>query len=321
VARRGRSPTRLRALVGVPVRLPGVVLPGVVLLGLVLLPVLALVLGLGAGRASAAVWVAPLPGPLAVGRSYDPPTSSYGAGHRGVDLRGASGQAVRSAGSGRVSYAGLLAGRGVVVVLHDGGLRTTYEPVSAAVRVGQRVLAGAPLGTLATGHAGCPGTCLHWGLLRGQAYLDPMSLLGHVGVRLLPADGAGGTGAVAAAPPPGPLAASRVATPAPVPAQQALRVRPAVAPTFALRSADRPWGLAALIALVVGLVLLVLPPSALGRPAARPRLPPPPGAPPSPGPPRTPAPTGRALRLPKGAAADAAAPVDLSRERLRRRAG
>ena len=42
----------------------------------------------------------------------------------------APGAPVRAAGAGRVSYAGLLAGRGVLVVVH-GALRTTYEPVTA----------------------------------------------------------------------------------------------------------------------------------------------------------------------------------------------
>jgi hypothetical protein len=36
------------------------------------------------------------------------------------------------------------------------------------------------------GHPGCPAAaCLHWGLRRGEVYLDPMLLLGFR-VRLLP---------------------------------------------------------------------------------------------------------------------------------------
>ena len=45
------------------------------------------------------------------------------------------GQPVHTALAGTVTYAGLLAGRGVVVVDH-GATRTTYEPVTAAVAVG-----------------------------------------------------------------------------------------------------------------------------------------------------------------------------------------
>ena len=133
-------------------------------------------------------WTWPLDGagPAAVVRVFDPPETRYSAGHRGVDLAGAPGTAVRAAGDGRVSFAGLLAGRGVLVVVH-GELRTTYEPVVAAVGVGARVVAGQVVGTLSPGHAGCPApACLHWGLKRGDDYLDPLRLLSPGPVRLLP---------------------------------------------------------------------------------------------------------------------------------------
>ena len=87
--------------------------------------------------------------------------------------------------AGRVTYAGVLAGRGVVVVSH-GALRTTYLPVHPTVAVGQSVKKGEAIGTLESGHA-CPGgACLHWGLKRGDQYLDPMSLLNLAPLRLLP---------------------------------------------------------------------------------------------------------------------------------------
>ena len=94
---------------------------------------------------------------------------------------------MRAAGAGTVVYAGVFAGRGVVSVAHSGGLRTTYEPVTATVAAGDTVPAGGPLGTLEPGHPGCPETaCLHWGLRRGDVYLDPLALLGLGRVRLLP---------------------------------------------------------------------------------------------------------------------------------------
>src|ERR687885_774444 len=93
----------------------------------------------------------------------------------------------RAAGEGVVVFAGMVAGRPVVSVDHAGGLRTTYEPVDTVVGAGQPVARGAVLGTLAGGHAGCPvAACLHWGLRRGEVYLDPLSLLGAPEVRLLP---------------------------------------------------------------------------------------------------------------------------------------
>lgn len=134
-------------------------------------------------------WTAPLGGELSVTRPFEAPAHAYGPGHRGADLGGAPGAPVLAAGDGVVVFAGMVAGRPVVSVGHDGGLRTTYEPVDPSVGAGQRVTWGSPLGTLASGHAGCPATaCLHWGLRRGETYLDPLQLL-VVRVRLLPLRG------------------------------------------------------------------------------------------------------------------------------------
>lgn len=133
----------------------------------------------------------PLAGTVVVERAFDPPRTAYGPGHRGVDLRASVGQRVRSAGPGRVTYAGLLAGRGVVTVTHAGGLRTTYEPVEPSVRVGAGVARGTVLGQLSSGHASCRRrSCLHWGLLLGRVYLNPLSLVQGGEVRLLPLGGA-----------------------------------------------------------------------------------------------------------------------------------
>lgn len=138
------------------------------------------------GAASAADWTWPLAGPHDVVRQFAPPAHRYGSGHRGADLPAVPGAGVTSAGSGSVSYAGPLAGRGVVVVVH-GALRTTYEPVVAAVSPGQQVGAGDLLGVLEPGHPGCPvPACLHWGLRRGDDYLDPVALVEVGPVRLLP---------------------------------------------------------------------------------------------------------------------------------------
>ena len=120
---------------------------------------------------------------------FDPPESEFGSGHRGVDLAGSAGQSVRSALPGEVAFAGAIAGRGVVVVSH-GTTRTTYEPVSALVSVGEQVSAGQAIGTLQLIGSHCfPSACLHWGWLRGEVYLDPLLLVGVRRVRLLPLTG------------------------------------------------------------------------------------------------------------------------------------
>ncbi|MFE9451109.1 murein hydrolase activator EnvC family protein [Streptomyces sp. NPDC006739] len=111
-------------------------------------------------------------------RGWQPPATVYGPGHRGVDLAAPPGTAVRAVAAGRVSFAGRVAGRGVVSLeLRGTDLRTTYEPVRASVGEGDEVVAGEVVGTVepAGGHCG-PG-CVHWGLLRGDTYLDPLSLL------------------------------------------------------------------------------------------------------------------------------------------------
>lgn len=80
-----------------------------------------------------------------------------------------------------MSFAGRVAGRGVVSVeLTDTGdppLRVTYEPVEATVRKGDEVEAGELVGTVEPTGSHCTAICLHWGLRKGDTYLDPLSLL------------------------------------------------------------------------------------------------------------------------------------------------
>ncbi|MFE1365884.1 peptidoglycan DD-metalloendopeptidase family protein [Streptomyces anulatus] len=136
--------------------------------------------GTGGGADSGArSW--PLAGRPSVLRGWEPPTGPYGPGHRGVDLAAGPGARVLAATDGRVSFAGRVAGRGVVAIEAAGSgsppLRTTYEPVRALVEEGTSTRAGQPVGVLEEGPFHCAEGCLHWGLRRGDAYLDPLSLL------------------------------------------------------------------------------------------------------------------------------------------------
>lgn len=88
--------------------------------------------------------------------------------------------------AGIVSHVGVVARRGTVTVLHRSGLRSTYEPVEAQVEPGDEVTRGQRLGTVSTGGHCSPMVCLHLGALRGQAYVDPLTLLGATRLRLLP---------------------------------------------------------------------------------------------------------------------------------------
>ncbi|CAB4849568.1 MAG: peptidoglycan DD-metalloendopeptidase family protein [Actinobacteria bacterium] len=136
-------------------------------------------------------WVVPIEGYVLITRGFDPPAATWLPGHRGVDLAAVTGTTVRAAGSGVITWASQIAGRGVVVVLHPDGRRTTYEPLNPAVAVGQVVITGEVIGSIApgTGHCGRGPRCLHWGLRRGQEYLNPMSVLRRGDPVLLPATG------------------------------------------------------------------------------------------------------------------------------------
>ncbi|HEX3650726.1 MAG TPA: M23 family metallopeptidase [Pseudonocardiaceae bacterium] len=132
----------------------------------------------------------PLAPPHPVLRPFQPPSTPWGPGHRGVDLGGRPAEPVLAAGSGLVLYAGPLADRSLVSIEHAGGLRTTYEPIRPTVRVGDRVRRGQVIGALMAGHPGCPAkppaVCLHWGVHRDSVYLDPLRLVESGHVRLLP---------------------------------------------------------------------------------------------------------------------------------------
>ncbi|MGW0733468.1 murein hydrolase activator EnvC family protein [Streptomyces sp. NPDC002851] len=114
-------------------------------------------------------------------RGWDPPDSPYGPGHRGVDLAAPPGAVVRAPAAGRISFAGRVAGRGVLAIDLTGTgeppLRTTLEPVRPLVADGDEVRAGAPVARLESGQWHCEDSCLHWGLRRGDRYLNPLTLL------------------------------------------------------------------------------------------------------------------------------------------------
>jgi hypothetical protein len=102
---------------------------------------------------------------------FRPPPTPYGAGNRGVDYATESGEPVRAAAGGEVTFAGRV-GLGLhVVVLHPDGVRTSYSFLAAVlVRRGDRVARGDPVGTA--------GASLHWGARVGETYVDPLGLLG-----------------------------------------------------------------------------------------------------------------------------------------------
>lgn len=112
--------------------------------------------------------------------TFRPPAQPWAPGNRGIDYATTPGQTVHASAAGDVVFAGQVGGSLFVVVAHDDGLRTTYAFLDAiAVRRGQRVAQGDVVGLAGSG--------LHFGVRRGEQYLDPLSVIGaRVEVRLVP---------------------------------------------------------------------------------------------------------------------------------------
>lgn len=115
---------------------------------------------------------------------FRPPPEPWLPGNRGIEYATSAGATLVAIGPGVVAFAGPVAGRLVVSILHPDGLRSALTGVAAVdVDVGDRVWAGAPVAVA--------GERTHLGVRRGEAYLDPASLWGTVAgggsVHLVPA--------------------------------------------------------------------------------------------------------------------------------------
>lgn len=125
---------------------------------------------------SDAPWVWPT-GSRVVDRPWEAPTDDYAAGHRGIDVGAALGTVVVAVDDGTVTFAGQVAGRGVVTIDHGGGLRSTVDSVAPTVRTGDVVGRGDPLGTVSVGHCPAADPCLHLGARLDDRYVDPTPYL------------------------------------------------------------------------------------------------------------------------------------------------
>lgn len=100
---------------------------------------------------------------------YRPPQCTWCPGNRGILIDTPSGYEVRSLRSGYVSFVGLVAGTGYVVVDIGEGLRVTYGGVILSdLRMGDPVPANSILGVTAGS--------LHLGVRRHDTYIDPSIL-------------------------------------------------------------------------------------------------------------------------------------------------
>jgi len=135
---------------------------------------------------------------------FNPPAKNWLPGHRGVDLAVPVGDTglLDSAGKplvggmvvapapGEVTFAGLVAGKPVVTILHPDGLKSSFEPLLAVVALGAMVAAGDVIGVVGAWPANvtphCDYPCVHWGVRRGETYLDPLILIGAPPIVLMP---------------------------------------------------------------------------------------------------------------------------------------
>lgn len=122
-------------------------------------------------------WSWPLDPRPAVLRTFDPPAEPWLSGHRGVDLRAADdGARVTSPAAGTVTFVGVVVDRPVITVDHGNGLRSSFEAVRSDLKPGTAVAEGQVLGWIQPGHC-MPAPCVHWGVRRGEDYLNPLAFV------------------------------------------------------------------------------------------------------------------------------------------------
>lgn len=132
--------------------------------------------------AAAPCWRPPVAGQII--EHFREPSCPYCAGKRGIEYRTSPSALVRTVEAGRVTFSGVVAGTGYVVVDHSNGWKVTYgRLLDIGVRRGDTVARGHVLGSAA--HR------FYFGLRVQLEYRDPEPYFGRlVGrPRLVPVDG------------------------------------------------------------------------------------------------------------------------------------
>jgi murein DD-endopeptidase MepM/ murein hydrolase activator NlpD len=111
------------------------------------------------------------------------PNSDWGAGHRGIDYSADEGEGLQTPLGGVITFSGQVFGRPVVVLRHENGLSSEFEPVclNADLARGQRLDPRVQFASVCFlgDNSHCSSTCLHWGIKTpNQGYLSPERFLG-----------------------------------------------------------------------------------------------------------------------------------------------
>ena len=206
----------------------------------------------------ASAWSWPADGDVL--RPFTLGADAYAAGqHRGIDVAGADGSAVRAPASGTVSFAGSLPtyGRGVTILTSDGYAVTLVHLGSIGVAKGDSVAEGSSVGTMgSSGDAEHAVPTVHLGVRvasEAEGYVDPLDLLPPRSAAPVqpppapspapaPAPARPATAApVVASPPPPAAPASQAPAPAPIQATPApVHATPAPAPASAAAATGAP---------------------------------------------------------------------------------
>lgn len=126
-------------------------------------------------------WHPPVTAPVV--DSFREPDCRWCPGNRGIEYGTSLGRPVTAVATGRVTFAGAIAGTVYIVVRHSDGLRITYgNLLSESYDVGDLVVRGTTLGRT-RGR-------FHFGVRAGERYVDPAPYLGRLvhRPRLIPND-------------------------------------------------------------------------------------------------------------------------------------
>ena len=75
-----------------------------------------------------------------------------------------------------MTFVGVVVDRPVITIDHGDGPRSSFEPLESTLAAGDVVAQGETIGTLQPGHCGSL-PCLHWGVRRGDAYVNPLDFV------------------------------------------------------------------------------------------------------------------------------------------------